>query len=96
VQLVTWNDYGEGTIIEPTAEFGYLYLEIIQEARREMDNSFGVDADALRLSLRLFQLRRRYADNDEIKVQLDIAFDALVNADILTAQALLDDISLQK
>ena len=23
VQLVTWNDYGEGTILEPTHEFGY-------------------------------------------------------------------------
>lgn len=31
VQLSTWNDYGEGTIIEPTTEFGYQYLEIVQQ-----------------------------------------------------------------
>ena len=30
VQLSTWNDYGEGTIIEPTSEFKYQYLEIVQ------------------------------------------------------------------
>jgi len=23
VQIATWNDWGEGTGIEPTAEFGY-------------------------------------------------------------------------
>lgn len=31
VQLTTWNDYGEGTIIEPTTEFKYQYLEIVQQ-----------------------------------------------------------------
>ncbi len=30
VQLSTWNDYGEGTIIEPTTEFKYHYLELVQ------------------------------------------------------------------
>jgi hypothetical protein len=31
VQLSTWNDYGEGTIIEPTTEFKYQYLEMAQK-----------------------------------------------------------------
>lgn len=58
VQLVTWNDYGEGTMIEPTHEFGYLFLEIIQEARRrEGAASIGSAAD-LRLPARLLELRR--------------------------------------
>lgn len=30
VQIVTWNDFGEGTMIEPTAEFGFSFLEKIQ------------------------------------------------------------------
>ena len=34
IQLVTWNDYGEGTIIEPTAETGYQALEIVQQSAR--------------------------------------------------------------
>ncbi len=31
LQLVTWNDFGEGTVIEPTQEDQFLCLEIIQE-----------------------------------------------------------------
>ena len=31
VQLVTWNDFGEGTMLEPSEEFGFEYLEKIQE-----------------------------------------------------------------
>ncbi len=30
LQLITWNDFGEGTMIEPTQEFGYIFLESIQ------------------------------------------------------------------
>ncbi|MDG4715432.1 glycoside hydrolase family 71/99-like protein [Winogradskyella marincola] len=30
IQLVTWNDFGEGTMIEPTEEFGFLYLQLLQ------------------------------------------------------------------
>lgn len=61
VQIATWNDYGEGTMIEPTHEFGYRFLEIIQAARRE---ELGVDRvpftpDDLRLPERLLAARRR-------------------------------------
>lgn len=31
LQISTWNDYGEGTVIEPTTEFKYQYLEIVQQ-----------------------------------------------------------------
>jgi glycoprotein endo-alpha-1,2-mannosidase len=30
LQLVTWNDFGEGTVIEPTLEDGFKCLEILQ------------------------------------------------------------------
>jgi hypothetical protein len=30
LQLITWNDFGEGTMIEPTQEFGYTMLEEVQ------------------------------------------------------------------
>uniref|UniRef100_A0A6A7G9U7 Glycosyl hydrolase family 71 n=1 Tax=Hirondellea gigas TaxID=1518452 RepID=A0A6A7G9U7_9CRUS len=30
VQLVTWNDFEEGTVIEPTLEFGYGYLDMVK------------------------------------------------------------------
>jgi hypothetical protein len=31
IQLVTWNDYGEGTIIEPTTQFQYNFLTTLQQ-----------------------------------------------------------------
>ena len=31
IQVVTWNDYGEGTMIEPTTQFGYSYLTTLQQ-----------------------------------------------------------------
>ncbi len=31
LQLITWNDYGEGTMIEPTDEFGFTFLEAVQD-----------------------------------------------------------------
>ncbi|MEM1446693.1 MAG: hypothetical protein AAGF84_11600 [Planctomycetota bacterium] len=59
IQLATWNDYGEGTIFEPTREFGHKFLEIVQEARRqELGDAFPFTAEDLRLPARLLELRR--------------------------------------
>jgi predicted small lipoprotein YifL len=59
IQLVTWNDYGEGTMIEPTHEFGYRFLEIIQEARKkEIGDDFPFSSEDLRLPVMLYQLRK--------------------------------------
>jgi hypothetical protein len=60
IQLVTWNDYGEGTMIEPTHEFGYTFLEIVQrERRKELGEAFAFTAEDLRLPARLFALRKK-------------------------------------
>jgi len=60
IQLVTWNDYGEGTMIEPTHEFGYTFLEIIQQARRkELGQAFTFTAEDLRLPSHLYALRKK-------------------------------------
>jgi hypothetical protein len=54
IQLITWNDYGEGTIIEPTEEFGYRYLEIVQDTRRDIDEAgFSFTPDDLCLPLKM-------------------------------------------
>jgi hypothetical protein len=59
VQIATWNDWGEGTMIEPSVEFGYRDLELIQRLRKPWaEPGFaGLPAD-LRLPHRLFQLRK--------------------------------------
>ena len=35
VQIVTWNDFGEGSMVEPTEEYGFRDLGIIQDFRRQ-------------------------------------------------------------
>lgn len=40
VQVVTWNDWGEGTQIEPSREYGLRDLLATQAARRKLDPSF--------------------------------------------------------
>lgn len=89
IQLVTWNDYGEGTIIEPTEEFGYDRLAIVQATRASIDPSFTAQPDALPLPLRWFQLRRAHAKDAAITAQLDAIYDALLAGDTASATALL-------
>jgi len=77
VQLATWNDWGEGTGIEPTEEFGYRDLEAIQSLRRaHIDPEFAFRSVDLRLAYRLWQERRkansapRDAELDKISKQI--------------------------
>ena len=85
VQLITWNDYGEGTIIEPTVEFEYRYLEMVQEARQVTDASFAYTADDLRLPFQLYQLRVKYAQDAALTEKLDQASAALSVGDVSAA-----------
>lgn len=60
IQIATWNDWGEGTNIEPSREFGYRDLEIIQQMRKlNNDAAFTIQAADLRLPGELLKLRRR-------------------------------------
>ena len=66
VQLATWNDYGEGTMFEPTMEFGYSFLVKLQQFT-------GVpytEAD-LRQVTRFYNLRKQYQNNSTVRAQLD-------------------------
>jgi len=61
VQVATWNDYGEGTIIEPTVEFKYNYLTILQKKLGVNHNQ----ADLENLT-KIYQGRVLYA-NDTVR-----------------------------
>jgi hypothetical protein len=59
VQIATWNDWGEGTVVEPSVEYGYRDLEATQRLRRRhLDPKFPFTADDLRLPLRLYRARK--------------------------------------
>ena len=90
VQLATWNDWGEGTEIEPSREFGYRDLEVVQRARREhVEPAFAGKPGDLRLPERLFQLRK--ANHEEsAKRRLDEVAGFLAKGTVGEATAILD------
>ena len=60
IQIATWNDFGEGTNIEPTHEYGLSYLEYIQ--KQTVSHHHFQPAD-LEIPLKLYQLRKSHNKN---------------------------------
>jgi hypothetical protein len=59
MQIATFNDWGEGTMIEPSVEFGFRDLVTVQDLRRELiDRNFQFTAEDLKLPRHLLSLRR--------------------------------------
>lgn len=70
LQIATWNDWGEGTVIEPSDEFGFRDLEKTQELVRANGwADMPWVADDLRLPLALYNARKAGQD----KATLDAA-----------------------
>ncbi len=93
IQIVTWNDYGEGTIIEPTVEFGSQYLEIIQATARDLiGESFSFTASDLDLPLRLFHLRQAHADDAAISSRLDEAASVIIAGNLSSADQIMSSL----
>ncbi|MFP2907864.1 glycoside hydrolase family 71/99-like protein [Pyxidicoccus sp. 3LFB2] len=85
IQLATWNDYGEGTMLEPTREFGYGFLTSLQQ-------QLGVPYSQRELELinTLYQQRKQYAGNAAKQAQLDEAFSYLVSLQVTQAANILN------
>jgi len=89
-QRITWNDYGECTIIEPTVLFGYRYLEMVQEARHVIDpEDAGFTSEALRLPFVWYTLYLQSKGDSGQLASLDQAFEALIAGDLATVQAII-------
>jgi hypothetical protein len=87
VQIVTWNDFGEGTMIEPTVEYGFRDLGIIQDYRRQyLDSSFVGRTNDLALAHQLYQLRRRAATNSALNTVLDGVFTNIIRGELTEAR----------
>jgi hypothetical protein len=71
IQVATWNDWGEGTQIEPSVEFGYRDLETTQRLRRQhIRTPFAYTAQDLRLPIELYQLKKRLASDPKAQTAL--------------------------
>ncbi|TWT62744.1 glycoside hydrolase family 71/99-like protein [Rubinisphaera italica] len=87
IQIATWNDYGEGTVIEPTKASGYRYLEHVQ---RNAKSQLPYGPKDLRLPVTLYQLKKRYARDPNRMKQLQMATDLLFAGKCTEAQAAME------
>jgi glycoprotein endo-alpha-1,2-mannosidase len=84
LQLVTWNDFGEGTVIEPTLQDGFLFLEILQEFT-------GVSYTKADLEMihEYYLKRKKYKGKEEEEKILDQIFLNLIKLQVSSAKDLL-------
>lgn len=69
VQIVTWNDWNEGSEIEPSVEYGFKYLELTRQYIDQFKSTTShITDEHMKLPLRLYKLRKR---RNDIKEELD-------------------------
>jgi hypothetical protein len=85
IQLATWNDYGEGTMIEPTVEFGYGFLTSLQQ---KLGVSIFNQSD-LEAVAKLYDLRKSKAAVPEVQKQLNQVFYYIVSLQLSKAKEVL-------
>ncbi len=84
IQIATWNDFGEGTNIEPTHEYGLAYLEYIQ---RQTDSHHDFQPEDLTIPLTLYQLRKSHS-KDPLKTHVfDSSSQNLLNGQVDNVRA---------
>jgi hypothetical protein len=88
LQLITWNDYGEGTMIEPTLDFNFSFLQAIQQY-----TGVKYTVTELQLIYHWYLLRKKYAGNASIEQKLTQAYNSLVSLDVATATKIISEIN---
>jgi hypothetical protein len=88
LQLVTWNDYGEGTMIEPTLDFNFDFLVVIQQY-----TGVSYTQTELQLIYKWYTMRKKYVGNMAVEQKLTQAYNSLVALDVATATTILSGIN---
>ena len=84
IQIITWNDFGEGTMIEPTQEFGFTFLQILQEY-----TGVSFTVNDLQIALDLYTTRKEYQNNTEAQKFLDRTYKYIKKLDLQRADKIL-------
>lgn len=87
LQLITWNDFGEGTMFEPTVEFGYRYIEKVK-AFAGVKSTESVFPEISKM----YNLRIEKKSNADVQQKLDQAFNYFVSAQPAKAKQLINEI----
>ena len=88
IQIATWNDYGEGTIIEPTIERGYRELEYLQDVKKNISGDFVWNRLDLRIPIELYKSYVK-SSSEEQRKSIEAVYQAIFTNQIDDARALL-------
>ncbi len=87
IQIVTWNDFNEGTNIEPTQEYGYQYLEYVQNVARGF-HALPYTSEDLALPYTLYGLRKAHHGDAPVMALLSQAAAFIVSGEPARARAI--------
>jgi len=87
VQISTWNDYGEGTVVEPTTNRGYQYLSAIQKRLVPADE---IKYRNLKLAFQIYQIKSKSEPTPELLSKLQYIQNLLYQGHFNNLQSLLD------
>jgi hypothetical protein len=92
LQLATFNDFGEGTMFEPTVEAGFRSLHQIQlyTGAKDPGTHRALDENDLQLIYQLYLARKEYAGNSSIQSMLNTVSADLTSLQIDAARTLLN------
>lgn len=94
VQIATWNDWGEGTVIEPSVEYGYRDLETLQDLRRKhVDAEFAAKPSDLKIPAAILSQRRSAPEKSK---QLDAIVKQIVSGQLNEARSSFGDLKSGK
>ena len=91
IQIATWNDYGEGTVVEPTTNLGYRYLHQLSQKIKGPGKE-----NELALPAELLTLRKRTKQNAEIQQVLEKASDHLFSLRCSDARELINQVKREE
>ena len=92
LQLATFNDFGEGTMFEPTVETGFNYLHQLQVFTGAKDpiTHQALDESDLQMIYELYLARKKYSGNAATEAMLSQVSDDLAAMQIDAARTLLN------
>lgn len=96
VQIVTWNDFGEGTTIEPTKECGFRDLNLIRDlCRQKLAPERRLSSNDLASAYQFYGLRQKSATNSALALALNQIFTNIMSGQKIGASGRLRELEQQ-
>lgn len=84
IQIATWNDFGEGTQIEPTEEFGFKHLSLLQDY-----TGVSYSDEDLRIPLYIYELKKENPNNRRVQFLMNLAYCHAMRGNVRKAKRLI-------